>query len=317
MTLARREALKEPLSFPIVKIHIDEMDIPSYHDNRSPFLNPKRRHKLHQHLNNKGGRFCQELADPILLCGPNPRGKWDIIDGVGRKWMAIQASNPVEGLDSKCLPYRPPAQQIALFAGRGTQRTNITKDDIFVAIARAGGSPNKEIVEMLEQWDFRVGYGCAKGLRMTTACALFGYENGVLKRVLKDITETAWGLSLESRKKLITPHIAAVMALHIAHPNLDIDHLHALLNATNVQEMASEAVSQARDTGIKLPRARHFSYHIARGLLLRYNKGRKGVERPGKVRKYSVGRLSEMALKERVPLNHDVYDSVVPKTRVY
>lgn len=291
-------------TFPIKMVPINLIDIPSFHHNRDPVFSKERLTKLKNHLANSGGSFDAELGAGCIVCGPKESGRYDLIDGVGRKWMAEHASNPQTSILALVYPPKTISEQLALFQKLGTQRTNISKPDLFVAEAKCGRQPAKAILDTLKRLGFKIGATFARGMAISINVAQFGWitaDVNVLELALADIKNTNWGTS----KKTNMPHVTAICAIRKKNPDLDQKRLRKVMNETNVLGVAGEATRLAHDNGVVFVRSRYIAPYIAWVLVNQYNKGLLASKR-----------LSETSIFDADLSDYHVYEPKVPRTRL-
>lgn len=246
-----------------------KMYIPPYHGVRDPNNHPVRVRALLAHLKAAGNQFSP-LRCEVLTVALMPDGRYAIIDGGGRFYMATQmVTPPIAELQCRVLTDMSEDDQIALYKAFLKERTKGRKLDEWLA-----DRPHNDDIDAMMTWcenfEFKIvgsrGTG-DKGLTISLNAVQLAFGLGVLETTLARIVNTEW----RDSPMLTSGHIAAIAVLLSLGANTK--RLGLIMNANKPGAIHQKAFSKARDMEIAKPQPRHIAWMIADELVELYNHG--------------------------------------------
>jgi hypothetical protein len=322
-------------------IYLDprETIVPPYHAHRDPEHNPQRRAELDGYAKAHGG-YNLLVARPGLLNQRRPGGKFYVVDGVGRRDIAIrypdsETKQPVGDIRWELLTaHLDELKEFELFLDIGKSVRPTSPADLFVGLAKQGHLPEQEQYEVLCSTGFQLPGSGARGVPHITLQGLaFGWgppkggmskeerrepkNANVLRRGLYILKNTSWAkgeaVKAPGRNKkpvpvrgsgtLATTNIVAVFAFMKAFPNFDEARLRLILNETSAEALRHDGRDWLRAHGYQ-QNSRFVAYRVALGLVEAYCHGLKALPR-----------LDPDALKFETTA-HDVYNAFPKKVIV-
>lgn len=258
------------------KVKTALMFTPAYHGMRDPAKNKNRLRKLEGHLKAAGNRFCDDRCKPLDV-SLRSDGRYAIIDGVGRHYMAtVLVKPPVAELRCEVHEGLTEEDEIILYKAFLKENTKGRPLDEWLADRNIDPVVD-EIMTTCETHDFEItgSRGSSKkSLTISLTTAKLAHSLDALDLTLVRVLNSKWN----GAPGLTSEHIAAVAVL-VGKLKANADRLTKAMNACIAADIQAQALDNAKDRGIKKPQSRHASWMIAAILIDEYNKGpMRGIE---------------------------------------
>ena len=261
-------------------VRTDLMDVPPYHGVRTPVENSNRRRALQRHLDKaKGTADALPEGFSFLRCEPcavnfiTATGRVNVIDGVGRRWMAMeQTTQPIAALFCRIYTDLTPEQEVDLYKWFLSQRTKGRPLDEKLA-DREFDPKVDAIMSVVEECGFQIT-GSRKegtGRHISYGAAAFAYYLGgadLLRVVLYHVKKTIWG----SSPLTTSTHIAMLSA--VIGRNRDLagaKRIRETMNALSPGRLHHAAFAQAQDMEIRKAQPRHLAWLMTFPFLEKFN----------------------------------------------